>query len=310
MRPPAPGRPADIVNVNNLDLNLLKVFDALYRERNLTRAAVKLCLSQPAVSNALSRLRIALEDPLFIRTPQGMGPTPRATHLAGPIQQALDLIQNGLRENTRFDYGTSTRTFVIGVGDYGEAVILPRLTDWLMKVAPHIRIDIRAEHGNQIEEEMKEGRVDFSLDYFKSRDAKLTSRHLMNDSLVSMVRLDHPRVGEHLSLDEYLALPHVILRQKKAWIDTVLRKRGLVRNIAMQVPHFLSMPLIVQNTDFICTLPKRMAQAYAESFRVRVLKTPIAFEPFPVFGIWHESMANDAGHQWLRDAFRDLCQRL
>lgn len=298
------------MNINNLDLNLLKVFDALYRERNLTRAAAKLCLSQPAVSNALSRLRDALGDPLFQRAPQGMSPTARAVQLAGSIQQALDLIQNGLRENTRFDYGTSTRTFVVGVGDYGEAVILPRFTDWLMKVAPQVRIDIRAEHGSQIEDEMKEGRVDFALDYFRCRDPKFISEHLMNETLVSMVRLDHPQVGEHLGLSEYLALPHVILRQKKAWIDTVLKKRGLARNIAIQVPHFLSMPLIVQNTDFICTLPKRMANVYAESFRVRVLKTPIAFEPFPVFGIWHESMANDAGHQWLRNAFRDLCQRL
>lgn len=300
----------NIMNINNLDLNLLKVFDALYRERNLTRAALKLCLSQPAVSNALSRLRLTLEDPLFLRNAQGMSPTPRAQQLAEPIQQALDLIQNGLRENTPFDYGTSSRTFVIGVGDYGEAVILPRLMDWLMAVAPHIRIDIRAEHGNQIKEEMKEGRIDFALDYFKSPDGRFTSQHLMNDSLVSLVRQDHPHAGEYLSLNDYLALPHVILAQKKPWIDAALKKKGMARNIAMQVPHFLSMPLIVQKTGLICTLPKRMAHVYADSFRVKVLKTPIAFQPFPIFSIWHESMENDPGHRWLRNAFYELCQRL
>ncbi|TCT08976.1 LysR family transcriptional regulator [Paralcaligenes ureilyticus] len=298
------------MNINNLDLNLLKVFDALFRERNLTRASVKLCLSQSAVSNALSRLRIALDDPLFQRSSQGMSPTPRAKQLMAPIQQALDLIQNSLRENTPFDYGTSSRTFVIGVGDYGEAVILPRLTDWIMKVAPHIRIDIRAEHGSQIREEVKEGRIDFALDYFKIPDDKFTSRHLMNDSLVSLVRRDHPSVGEHLSLSDYLTLPHVVMTQRNAWIDMALKKEGMKRNIAMRVPHFLSMPLIVQKTDLICTLPKRMAHVYADSFRVRVLKTPLVLQPFPIYSIWHESMENDPGHRWLREAFYDLCQRL
>jgi DNA-binding transcriptional LysR family regulator len=239
-----------------------------------------------------------------------MSPTPRAKRLAEPIQQALDLIQYSLRENTSFDDGTSSRTFVIAVGDYGEAAILPRLMDWLMKAAPHVRIDIRAEHGNQIKEEMKEGRIDFALDYFKVQDSRFTSQHLMNDSLVSLVRQDHPSVGEHVTLNEYLALPHVILMQKKAWIDEALKKNGMTRNIAMQVPHFLSMPLIVQKTDLICTLPKRMAHAYADSFRVKVLKTPIAFQPFPIYNIWHESMENDPGHRWLRNAFYDLCQRL
>jgi DNA-binding transcriptional LysR family regulator len=298
------------VNINNLDLNLLIVFDALFRERNLTRASARLCLSQPAMSNALARLRTALDDPLFLRTGQGMSPTSRAKRLAEPIQQALDLIQYSLRENTSFDDGTSSRTFVIAVGDYGEAAILPRLMDWLMKAAPHVRIDIRAEHGNQIKEEMKEGRIDFALDYFKVQDSRFTSQHLMNDSLVSLVRQDHPSVGEHVTLNEYLALPHVILMQKKAWIDEALKKNGMTRNIAMQVPHFLSMPLIVQKTDLICTLPKRMAHAYADSFRVKVLKTPIAFQPFPIYNIWHESMENDPGHRWLRNAFYDLCQRL
>ena len=128
--------PAIPRSVRNIDLNLLTIFDAILTEGSLTRASKKLFMSQPAMSNALSRLRTALGDPIFIRTVQGMVPTPRAKRLAGPVRQALDLIQNGLREQGSFEHETSTRKFVIAMGDYGEAVIMPRFMDWITHTAP------------------------------------------------------------------------------------------------------------------------------------------------------------------------------
>lgn len=298
------------MNLRTIDLNLLTVFDTILSERSLTRASAKLHMSQPAISNALARLRTTLNDPLFVRTAQGMMPTPRTKQLAGPVRQALDLIQNSLREQGTFEFGTAARKFTIAIGDYGEAVIMPRFVDWLAQVAPNIQIQIRPELGRFIKAELREGVVDLAMDYFRIRGEEFHHVHAMDEHLVSMVRQDHPVIGDHLSLDDFLALPHVMLTQDKPIVDTVLQAHGLSRNIALQVPHFLSMPLIVQKTNFICTLPKRMALVYAEFFRTKVLKTPLEFPPIPIYFMWHQSLDSDPGHRWLRNALCELCQRL
>jgi len=298
------------MNLRNIDLNLLTVFDAILSERSLTRASAKLNMTQPALSNALARLRTTLDDQLFIRTAQGMMPTARAKQLAAPIRQALDLIQNGLRKQEAFEFETATRKFVIAISDYGEAVIMPRFVDWLATVAPHIQVQIRPELGRHIKEELRDGSIDLATDYFKIEGDEFRNIHVMDEHLVSMVRQDHPTIGDHLSIEDYLSIPHVVLKQDKPIVDVVLKKHGLKRDIALQVPHFLSMPLIVQKTDFICTLPKRMALVYADFFRTKVMKTPLEFPNIPIYFMWHQSVDDDLGHRWLRNALAELCHRL
>ncbi len=298
------------MNLRNIDLNLLTVFDAILSERSLTRASVKLHMTQPALSNALARLRTTLDDQLFIRTAQGMTPTPRAKQLAAPIRQALDLIQNGLRKQEAFEFETAKRKFVIAIGDYGEAVIMPRFVDWLATVAPHIQVQIRPELGRHIMEELRDGSIDLATDYFRIEGDEFHNIHVMDEHLVSMVRHDHPTIGDHLSIDDYTSIPHIVLKQDRPIVDTVLKRHGLTRDIALQVPHFLSMPLIVQKTDFICTLPKRMALVYADFFRTKVMKTPLDFPKIPIYFMWHQSVDEDLGHRWLRKALAELCHRL
>lgn len=301
------------LNPRTLDLNLLAVFDAIMAEGNLTRAAQRLAMSQPAMSNALSRLRVALDDPLFTRSARGMVPTARARLLAAPVRQALDLIGSALRPSTSFDYHSSQRRFVVAVEDYGEAVIVPRLIDWLSQVAPGLQLDVRPIAYAALRDALQNGEVDLAVSYFRVRSPECHSRVLLEESLVSMVRQDHPSVGETLSLEQYLALPHVILMPRTAGgpvIDHVLSGMGLKRRIALQVPHFLSMPLIVKGTDFVCTLPRRMANVYAENFRLRVLKTPVECPTIPVYLLWHRSLDAEPGHAWLRDSIWGLCQRL
>ena len=265
------------------------------------------------MSNALARLRAALEDPLFIRSAGGMTPTPRARLLAVPVRQALDLIQNAVSPTTAFDYHSSDRRFVIAVEDYGEAVIIPRFMDWLSQAAPALRLDLRPiAEGGQHDPPLK-GEVDLGVSYFRAELSKFRSRLLLEETLVSMVRQDHPTVGETLSLEQYLALPHVILMPRtvdKPIIDRVLDKMGFKRRVALQVPHFLSMPLIVKNTDFVCTLPRRMANVYAENFRLRILRTPLHCPTIPIYLVWHQSLEGEAGHSWLRESISELCQRL
>lgn len=298
------------MNLRSIDLNLIPVFDAIFTEGNLTRAAERLSMSQPAMSNALARLRATVGDPLFIRSARGMIPTPRAKQMAGQIRQSLNLIQNTLQQNTDFDFTSSSRTFSIAVEDYGEAVITPPLMDWLARAAPGVQTRIWPGRSRAVREELRNGMIDLAVDYFRLEGQGFTSTHLMTDELVSMVRKGHPMIGESLTLEQYVTLPHVVLGQKSPMVDRELAKRGLARNRALEVPHFISMPLIVKSTDFICTLPRRMASVYSEHFAVKILASPINFPRIPIYLVWSEAVGTDPGHQWLRDSLCSLCQRL
>lgn len=301
------------MNLRSLDLNLLLVFDAIYNERSISKAARKLNLSQPTVSNALARLREHLQDPLFERSAQGMSPTVRAKMISKPIRQALDVLDRGLRGEGDFNFTQSDREFVIAVEDYGEAIILPRLLEWLSRVAPNVRIRIRPESSAQLKAALRDGEVDLALDYFAMRDAGFHSKCVLTETLLSLSKQNHPQIGEKLSFDSYLALRHVVLAPRTdamPMIDLALSKRGLKRQIAVIVPHFLSMPVIVQSSDLICTLPRRMAHLYADHFNLKSYAVPLRIPRFPVYLIWHESAETDAGHLWFRNCLIDFCQRL
>ncbi|MBK7060652.1 MAG: LysR family transcriptional regulator [Rubrivivax sp.] len=301
------------MNLRSLDLNLLLVFDAIYGERSISRAAAKLHLSQPTVSNALARLRERLQDPLFERSAQGMLPTPRARKLAEPIRQALNTLEHGLRDDEEFDFARSEREFVIAVEDYGESVILPGFIRWLADVAPNLRMRIRAESSAQLAVELREGTVDLALDYFTLPDANYRHACVLTETLLSLSRRDHPLLGERMNLEQYLALRHVMLAapaNARPMIDLALAKRGLQRRIAMRVPHFISMPLMVLASDMICTLPRRMATLYADHFKLRAHAVPLRMPQFPVYLIWHQRLDADAGHQWFRTHLTEFCQRL
>ncbi len=301
------------MNLRSLDLNLLVVFDAIYSEGSISRAAERLHLSQPAVSNALARLRERLGDTLFERSASGMRPTPRARAMAGALRQGLTALESGLRGHREFEYASSEREFVIAVGDYGETVILPRFIDWLEGIAPGIRIRILAEPVTQLKYELRDGIVDLALDYFPLPGEAYRSYCVLRESLVSLVRPDHPHVGGELTLPTYLSLRHVVLAHRanaSPMIDLALSKRGLRRNVAVTVPHFLSMPMLVKSSDMICTLPERMALIYGAAFGLRRYAVPLRVPRFPVYLIWHESVELDAGHRWLRSGLMACCASL
>ncbi len=304
---------AHSMNLRSLDLNLLLGFDAIYAERSISRAAAKLHLSQPAASNALARLRDKLGDPLFEREGHRMLPTLRARAIAEPIKQALNLLDQGLRENDIFDFAASDREFVVGVEDYGETVILPSFVDWLSRVAPRVRIRIRPEPSLQLRADMRNGQVDLALDYFLPNESGYTGHCVLTETLLTLSRQNHPHIGEKLTLDNYIEQPHVVLAPRSEaipMIDLALAKRGMQRRIAVTVPHFQSMPVIVQTSDLICTIPRRMAQLYADNFRLRPHAVPLRVPQFPVYLIWHDSAEFDAGHRWFRNHLMDFCQRL
>lgn len=300
-------------SLRSLDLNLLLVFDAVHRERSISRAAAALHLSQPAVSNALARLRRHLGDPLFERQGQGMAPTPQAKALAGPIRQALEMLERGLRGPQHFDYAHAEREFVIALEDYGETVILPHFVDSLGCEAPGVRVRIRPEPSARLAAELRDGTVDLALDYFPIAQPGFRSEAVLTETLLTLARPDHAGLGERLTLEAYLAQRHVVLAAREGtrpMIDLALAKRGQSRRIAVTVPHFQSMPVLVRGSDLLATLPRRMALLYARHFGLRTCAVPLRVPQFPVYLIWHEAVDADPGHAWFRRELAALCTRL
>ena len=301
------------MNLRGLDLNLLVVFDAVLVEGNLSRAADRIGMSQPAMSNALARLRAALDDPLFVRRGNGMEPTIRARQLANPIRQALDVLQAGLSTGSEFDFRTANRSFSIATEDFGEVVIMPRLMNWLSSVAPSIQVRIASERATAGLNETRRGKVDIALDYIPIEGDELAVQQLMAETRVCVARTDHPRVIEGMSMEAYLSLPHIVLNRKipgGAVVSRELARRGLVRNIAMEVPHYLSMPAVLLQTDFVSTMPRRVAQVVAQHYGLKMVRLPLEAPDMLIYMSWNKAQTSDPAHRWFRESISSLCQRL
>ena len=269
-------------------------------------------MSQPALSNALARLRVAVQDPLFVRRAHGMEPTDRARQMAGPVRQALELLKDQLRAAARFDSASARVTFWVAMEDYGEIVIAPRLVKWLARVAPGVRINVCPEKRLAASEEMKRGRIDLMIDYYQVEGTGLEVRRLISDERVCVARRDHPALAEPLAVEEWVALKHVTLNRRITGGGTInreLAKLGLQRNVVMEVPHYMSMAPIVHETDLVCTMPRRVAQTFARRYRLGIMPLRLPVPPLEIYMSWDESRAADRGHAWLREGLIALAAR-
>ena len=295
-----------------MDLNLLTVLDAMLAEHNVTRAAERLGMTQPAVSNALTRLRLLFNDELFVRRGKEMAPTPRALSLAGPIREALDLIQASLAHPEAFNPAAS-HTFRLGIQDLGEALLLPRFLQWLDQLGARVRLDVRREPGAALHDEMRLGKVELVLDHVVIAGEEFRRQRVLDLDLVPVVRREHPTVGEAMTLDEYVALEHVILEPREGQTnlaEQALAVLGRSRRVRAQVPHHLSMPFIVSQSNLVCTLPLPLARLFEQRFPVRVVRCPLPIPPIPLFMMWHACQDSDPAHRWLRRALAELCGRI
>ncbi len=297
-----------------LDLNLLVALDALLAEGNVTRAAERLGLTQPAMSHALNRLRALLDDPLLVRTPRGMVPTPRAEELAPAIRSALDDIDRALRGRPSFDPATSTRCFTIAAVDHGELVILPPLLARISAEAPGVDLLVRPLRLDKLEEELESGVIDLAFGVISAEDNLATFRQrLFHESFVCLVRADHPKVGATISLEEFVALDHALVGprgRRGGFVDSELQKLGLTRRVALMVPHFLVAPMMLAKSDLILTAPERIARAFAAILPLRIVPTPFELKGFDVSQMWHERQAHEPAHRWLRSLIVEICRTL
>ncbi len=302
-----------MMHIRQIDLNLLAVFDAIMAEKSVSRAADRLGLTQPAASQALKRLRDLVGDELFVRTARGVTPTPRAREIANPIREALDKVREALGETGSFDCSQSERMFSVTMIAGYEAIILPRYLSWLGANAPHVKLKVESSIGTDLADDMEEGRIDIAMGDEEYTGAQFRNELLFEDPFVVIARRDHPKIGEQITLEQYLALNHVALQVPMVTgtvVGTELRRKGVHRKIVHEVPVLTSIPAVVAATDMLATLPRRTSHAIVDTQALRILSPPVPLTPLKVFQVWHARSDGDPGHRWLRGSFREVCQRI
>jgi DNA-binding transcriptional LysR family regulator len=287
----------------------LTVFNAIMAEQNLSRAAEKIGMSQPAMSNALARLRITMKDELFINTGRGVRPTPQAIELAEPIRGALETIANTLSQTQGFDCTSSSRKFVLSSADYGVAVVFPALIERLNEMGARVSIDIQQHNSDSLQEKMNYGTVDLALEYDPIPGSDLEHKAVLPEGACCIVRKNHPFITEELTLESYCKAKHIATNQTSLF-DKHLMKHDIRRDIVMRVPNYFNIPHIVPSTDLVSTLPKRLAEKFAEQFELNIFPAPIPDWDVSIFLLWHSNQSHDPGHKWLRSVIIDLCDHI
>lgn len=295
------------------DLNLLPVFVTLMEERNVTRAAERLGMTQPALSNALNRLRSTIGDPLFVRERYGMKPTPVALELLPVVTSSLSAIDNAVRSQQDFDPATAERLVTMAANSYVEFVLMPKLVARLRQAAPGLRLRL-VPFGNDLGDTgAMSGDTAMVLGRIVEPPDSLVVQHLMNDGLGCVVRADHPRVGDALTPDLYESLQHVNVLppgRMRAGLFQALERKGIRREVAVSVTHFLAVPEIVAVTDHCATLPLLVCRHLVGDPRLKVLTAPVDLGTFPVELGWHVRYRNDPAHRWLRSIVAALAREL
>ncbi len=297
------------MNLQAFDLNLLLVFEAMIAERHVTRAARRIGLSQPAMSNALARLRRTFDDPLFLRTTEGMSPTPKAQTLIEPVRAALAQLRDIFEEKPAFNPAASVRLFHLLVNDYTELMLLAPLAGALRQSASGIRW--RAGRVQNVFEPPPPNSLaeafDFAIGFFPDAfvlDARVRSHLLWTEPNVCIVSLDHPTIRGKLSLHQFVEAEHVAVFYKKQGlgvVDTLLAQRGYARKTAIVVPHFVSVPFLVAGTQFIATMPQRLAEKFSRQLRLQMLPMPLEIPDLRLTLMWHERFHGDDAHAWFRE---------
>lgn len=294
------------MNVQDVDLNLLRVFDAVLRERGVTAAAARLGLTQPAVSNALARLRALFGDALFVRTPAGMDATPFARELGEPVRQALALLESALAHGPGFDPSTSSRAFRFYMSDLGQIEFLPPLLERVQRVAPGVRLEAVALDIEDIAETLAAGALDLAVGFLPGLGPPVRRRPLFRDPYVCLMRADHP--VENLTKKKFMEASHALVTYRGGHrvIEEALDRAGLSRRIALRVPHFTVAPMVLERTDLILTLPARVARVFERRGNLKSLPPPVPIPQAEVAVHWHERFEGDPGNRWLRELMTEL----
>ncbi|WJV52723.1 LysR family transcriptional regulator [Prodigiosinella aquatilis] len=291
-----------MTNIRRLDLNLLLTLDALLEEHNVTRAALRLNLSQPSVSVQLAKLRDIFGDPLLLPGPRGMKPTARADELRQPLRQALESLEHAILPSAPFDPAMATQTWCVAASDYSESTILQPALSGLRSAAPGTRLAIVETVPSRIARQAEQGEIALAFHSSGGAPSGLRRRVLFAERYVLVSRANHPRLEKRPSLEQFCALDHVIVSPDgggfQGITDNMLSTMGLTRRVVLSVPHFLFVLSVLANTDLVAMLPSRLVR---NNSLLQVVEPPLEVPGFEMFMLWHERLHRDPGHQWLRE---------
>jgi DNA-binding transcriptional LysR family regulator len=298
-----------MIEPSSIDLNLLSVFQEVYRERQISGAARRLGLTQSAVSNALARLRRTFGDELFVRTAHGMQPTPLAQQMAEPIGAAMAQVALALSQRSRFDPATSMRRFTLAMTDVGEVYFMPVLIERCRALAPTVEISSVRANALTLKDDMETGRVDLAIGAFEEVSEALYQRQLFRQRFVSMFRKGHPLGTGAVDLARFVQATHLIVDAAQSPYDRInalLEKAGVMAQARFRVPHFTAVPYIVATSDLVVTVPQKLAESAARPFGLKWIEPPLALPTLQTNVFWHRRFNHDAGIQWLRGLIADV----
>lgn len=289
------------MRVADLDLNLLRLLDAVHRTRNVSRAAESLGITQPAASQGLTRLRVLLGDPLFARAPGGVAPTPKAERLAGAVRQALATLEEALGESQRFDPARSRKVFRFHLSDIGEARFLPELMAMLHREAPQVSLETFPLPHGEIAAALDSGRIDFALGFLPGvKDVRSTP--LLRDRYIVLLRDGHPFAARRRSvvrLEELRKLEYAAVRSHSETLR-ILQLLKLEDRLRLTAAHFLALPAIVRETDLGVLMPRNIAQGFAEQGGHAIVEPRFPLRDFTVALHWSRRFESDPANAWLR----------
>lgn len=303
------------MDFHGIDLNLLVAFDALMRERNVTRAAAQVGVSQPAMSAALSRLRGLLGDQLFLRSTQGLLPTARARDLAEPLSQALRQIEDTLVQKPAFDPATASLTLHLGLPDYPAFVLLPSLLQALGEQAPGLSLSVHPFHGrDEAVDLLDAGEIDIAVGVPPTQaDGRILTRPILRDEFVTIVASDHPAARRGMSMKTFLALPHVLVSpegERHGLVDEALAQLGKKRTLALTLPHMFAVPAVVARTQMTATVMKRVALHSPAGRELVLFPPPVALPEIVLHLLWHRRSDASAAQRWFRDLLASIAAAL
>ena len=291
------------------DLNLLPIFAALMEERSVTRAAERLGMTQPALSNALSRLRTTLQDPLFIRERYGIQPTPIALGLAPIIAEALAKLDDAVLGQQDFDPAKAERLLTIAPNGYVEFVLAPAIVAKLRHAAPGVKLRLIAYGNDLVETGVISGTTALVLGRIVDPPDNLVVQHLMDEGFACIVRADHPEIGDEITRDQFERLKHVNVEppgRMRAGLFQALARQNLKREVVVSVTNFFAVADMVAVNDYCATLPDLICRRLASDPRLKVLPSPVDLGTFPVEMAWHVRYRHDAAHRWLRSLIGEV----
>ncbi|WP_244830495.1 LysR family transcriptional regulator [Caballeronia sp. TF1N1] len=294
--------------MSDIDVKLLTVFAETYKTGSVSQTAVNLGLSQPTISFNLSKLREHYRDPLFVRFPHGMEPTPFATDLYGRVLDLLASFEVVSKYQTQFDPALANRDFHVALTDVAQNVLLPRWLNRLRSIAPEVKLTI-SHIADETAGLMQTGEVELAIGYMPQLNEGFYQQRLMEETYIGIIAADHPRLSSRPSVAEFLAEGHIAVTPSgtgHSILNRVLREMRLTRRVMLEVPSYLGVAEIAARTDLVAMIPSRLAVLMLNEKSIRSFALPFDLSAYVVKQHWHSRNHHDAGHRWLRSVVADL----